>query len=71
MGVLVVGGTSSAGSAIDSDFVAHMVVVVHSEVDIGSDIDWQRNMQDVMMLVLVQPESAPHSSSSMCQPYFP
>ena len=40
MGVLAMGGIGSIGSVDDSDYVAHMVVVVHTEVDTNSDTDW-------------------------------
>ena len=59
-------GTDSVDIAADSDSAAHMVYVVHTKADTGSDIDWAGTVQDDMMLAWAQPEPAHRSSSSMC-----
>ena len=64
-------GTDSVDIGTDSDSAVHMVFVVHNQADTGCYIDWEGNAQDDMMLVLVHPDSTPHSSSSMCRSYFP
>ena len=43
MGMLAARVIGSAGSAVDNDFVACMVIVAHTEVDTGFDTDWAGN----------------------------
>ena len=69
--MVVAGGTDSIDIVADSDSAAHMVVVAHTEADSGSDTDWVGTVQANTMLAPFHPESAHHSSSSMCRPSFP
>ena len=71
MGVLVAGVTGSTGSTTDSDSVAHMVGLEHTEVDTSFGTHWVGTMQADTILVSVQPEPAHHSSSSRCLPSSP
>ena len=65
--MVAVGGTDSADTTVDSDFAAHMVDVVHTEADIGSDTNWAGIAQADSMLASIQPDYVPHSSSNMCR----
>ena len=69
--MVVAGGIDSVDISADSDSVAHMVVVEHTEADTGSNTNWVGTMQTDMMVTPVQPEPTPHSSSSKCQLSFP
>ena len=64
-------GTDYVDTTADSDYTIHMVLVVHTEAGTGSDTNWVENAQADMMLTLVHSEAAPHSSLSICQPFFP
>ena len=69
--MVVLGGIDSTGNANDSDFVAHMVVVAHTEADTSSNTDWVGTVQAGMTIAMVQPEPGPYYSLSMCLSYFP
>ena len=47
------GGTDFASRVADSDCIAYMVVVVHTEADTSFDTNWVGNALYDMMLVLV------------------
>ena len=63
--------TGSDDIAADSGSTAQMVDVVHTEADTSFDTDWVGTTQADTMVASIQPELAPHSSSSKCQPSFP
>ena len=69
--MVVVAGIGSNDSAAGSDCVVYMVGVVHTEDYIGSNTVWMGAEQANMMLSWVHPKPAPHSSLSMCLPFFP
>ena len=65
------GGTDSIDIVDDSDYDAHIVVVVDIEAGTSSDTDWAGTRQYSTILAPVQPAPSPHSSSSMCRLSFP
>ena len=50
--------TNYVDIAADSDYVVHMVVVMHTKDGTSSDTDWVRTMQAEMVVVLVHPKPA-------------
>ena len=63
-GVVAMEGTNFSNRVDDSDCVVRMVGEVHMDADTSFDTNWVGNAHVSMMLASVQPNPAPHSSSS-------
>ena len=77
--MVAAGGTDSIGIVVDIDSKVHTnseaqfdsEVHTNSKAHTAADTDCVGQAQVDRMLALVQPEAAPHSSSSRCRPSFP